>query len=909
MLTLYIRGVIMMNNGLRASILVLLFGTCVFSQTIGEISNEKELRTAVVTGGRYRLIDDITVTRSLPMLFVGNFYLEGAKERSTGGHNKYLIDFNGYAGFNYHKQSDLSADTLMFTHLRFENARSDSSGGTIRVGLDDYTYGSSNKVDLVVRDVIFRENQSKGNGGAIYFNSKFSNLTIENSFFGENQAGDSEEKCTEYFNDVFLKGKGDKDPVAMLQCNGGAVAEDTDANSKVTIANSTFYNNTAYGVGGALLLSGANVNNENLLEHVSIVNNYASMTGGGVFNHQKLTVKNAIIYENSVADSIHGAGTDIAGTEDPGSSFTNIIMNSHEFVSYTGLGQKNHAIGFDVGNHFEVINQIDTDPGLDTLVFREGTYVLPFLNQRQTNDKPTGIVGLETTAHDTLFDQRLLETDFIINETTTPLPHYRSEHGVDAYDIGAYEYVNHKPYGIRVNSAAIPENAESDQYIGSLSVQDQDTFDSHIFTVVTNAFAYLSGDSLYYTGDVSLTEGDLYELTIVVVDDAWIPLKDTAKIDIEITESNKSPYNITLDGTNVKEGQEEGTLVGVLSVKDKNSWDLHEFTITGLDTEESFEIVKGTSELLVFSNEAFVAEERLYIDVVITATDKGGLFVTDTFRITVENVNRDPIGLSPGNVVVVESANKGIEIAELVVEDPDGDTSFEFTILVNSPFMIIDGVLVVNDKLDYSDEKEYILPIEVNDNNGGLYLDTIEVGVLKGGSSMEVFLDNSFVQLSNEDLEGYEEQDEVLQVVCCAERDVDERPLGYSFDIRAEFPVSEYDLGSDPDRGWSRSLSYSIMMYDNLGQFVDQFSGEYDLNESGGVDASGMVLLYVHMAPLDYRGLQASSGRLLGDGVYILSVQLQTKTEPHDGVLVGYGAEVLIKRKNFTTKFGYIRDN
>ncbi|MGL1934658.1 MAG: hypothetical protein OCD01_06540, partial [Fibrobacterales bacterium] len=96
------------------ALLVTVFTSSLFAQS-HTISNEQDLRDAIVSGGSYVLENDITLTESLPVFENGEFFaLEGLKERDVLGVNKYRIDFNGFSGFNYPDTTSLDVDSLLF---------------------------------------------------------------------------------------------------------------------------------------------------------------------------------------------------------------------------------------------------------------------------------------------------------------------------------------------------------------------------------------------------------------------------------------------------------------------------------------------------------------------------------------------------------------------------------------------------------------------------------------------------------------------------------------------------------------------------------------------------------------------------------------------------------------------------
>ncbi len=788
-------------------------------------------------------------------------------------------------------------------------------------------------------------------------------------------------------------------------CNGGALLIYSGVGVTVTIDNSTFYQNRAYGAGGAVFLGGAE-NTDLQFDHISVVENSSSYGGGGIYNHQRIQLSNSIVYNNILRGDTAANGADIAGSADGASVIEKSIVSNMFFFDYPADSYKpNQSIKIGGSNKYSVKSPVTDSPELDTLTFLEGTYVIPFKNQRQTSLKPSGINGTEVETHSEAFDQRFGVTDFVENGTDTPLPHYRSEHGASATDVGAYEYVNHKPYDLVFEGGFIPEDATGDVYVGDFSVSDQDTFDVHNYTLISGAGFEVRKDTLFYDGSLSLREDDEHMVGIRSCDDAWISLCFDTIVTVTITEANKKPYDLALSDDWVYEMAPKGTVVGKLTVKDPNTWDKHTFTISddtynafgidsdgitiivqsnislvfeergsieievtvtdiaGLSVKESFEITikkaapydlalsdnwvkerasKGTTvgtlsvkdpnsgdshtftltedpygafeldsdgrTLIVKSNSSFVYEERRSVALEVTATDIAGLSVVETFTVFIENVNRAPTDIYPRRATVVESAKKGSLLLELEATDSDEGDTFEWRIVEESPFSFDGNQLVVDDEIRYKDEPLYALLVEVNDGNGGRYSDTVYVEVLKVDSDMEIFLETSYLHMTRDYLEGVEAVDSIVQVVYENRSGNKDDLEGYTIAIEALLPLSDYDLKGEANKGWERTLHYEIKLFDNLGQYVDGFKGGSDINEEEGIREDGTISAAVVIAPKDIRGMQTQDGRLWGDGLYIVQIQVLLVARPTKRLQEEYGFTPVIHQNSFTARFGYMRD-
>ncbi len=788
-------------------------------------------------------------------------------------------------------------------------------------------------------------------------------------------------------------------------CNGGALLIYSGVGVTVTIDNSTFYQNRAYGAGGAVFLGGAESTSLQF-DHISIIENSSNYGGGGMYNHQRIQLTNSIIYNNILRGDTAANGADIAGSADGGSVIEQSIVSNMFFFDYPADSYKPNQSMKIEGSKYSIKSPVTDSPELDELTFLEGTYVIPFKNQRQTSLKPSGINGTEVETHNNEYDQRLGITDFVKNGSDIPLPHYRSEHGVSAADAGAYEYVNHKPYDLVFEGGFIPEDAAGDVYVGDFSVSDQDTFDFHNYALISGAGFEIRQDTLLYTGSLNLREEDEHRVGIRSCDDAWISLCFDTIVMVTITEANKKPYDLALSDDWVYEMAPKGTVVGKLTVRDPNTWDKHTFTfsddrynafemdsdgvtivvasdrnlvyeertsielavtatdIAGLSTTEvftitlvqaapydlrlsdksveeripigtvvgelsvkdpnsddthvftitdddnrAFEIAEDGVTIVVSSNKAFVFEERESITIDVIATDASGLLISETFTIDIVNVNRAPVDIYPRRTTVAEGASMGSVILELEATDPDGTTGFDWRLDAGSPFILIDNALTVNGEIEYSDTQRWELVVWVDDTEGGEYSDTLYIEVLQVESEMNVFLGEGYLHMSREYLEEIETVDSIVQVTYLD--DVEDEPsrAGYSIRIDALFPISEYDLVGESDKGWKRRLTYAMKVFDNIGQHVGTFKGVSDINEAEAVNDDGEMFAAVVLSPKDSRGMQNRDGRLWGDGVYIVQMLVVIEAEPSKELHDEYGYTTPIQHQSyFTTRFGYIRD-
>lgn len=127
----------------------------------------------------------------------------------------------------------------------------------------------------------------------------------------------------------------------------------------------------------------------------------------------------------------------------------------------------------------------------------------------------------------------------------------------------------------------------------------------------------------------------------------------------------------------------EGAVVGTLSVSDPDAGDSITYTVS----DDRFEVVDGVLQLA--EGVTLDYEEASSIDVVVTATDSGGLSTSETFTVDVIDINEAPIDLNLDQSSIDENASDGV-VGTVTVDDPDAGDTHTFRLVDNedSPFTI-----------------------------------------------------------------------------------------------------------------------------------------------------------------------------------------------------------------------------
>src|SRR6185295_10500034 len=148
-----------------------------------------------------------------------------------------------------------------------------------------------------------------------------------------------------------------------------------------------------------------------------------------------------------------------------------------------------------------------------------------------------------------------------------------------------------------------------------------------------------------------------------------------------------------------------GAVVGSLSVTDQDLGDSHSFTVS----DDRFEVVDGSLKLKDGVSLDHETEGQVSVDV--TATDAGGLSVTQSFTIGVNDVNEVPISIGLSGTAIDENA-AGAVVGSLSVTDPDNGDSHSFTV-TDDRFEVVDGSLKLKDGVSLDHETEGQVSVDV----------------------------------------------------------------------------------------------------------------------------------------------------------------------------------------------------
>ncbi len=268
--------------------------------------------------------------------------------------------------------------------------------------------------------------------------------------------------------------------------------------------------------------------------------------------------------------------------------------------------------------------------------------------------------------------------------------------------------------------ATVPENFGG-VVIGPLTVTDPDAGDSHTFQVSDSRFEVVDGQlklksdaSFNYEAEKSV------DVTVTATDTGGHQIQQT--FTIAVGDVNEAQTALTWTGKSVAENA-AGAVAGTLWVADVDAGDVQSFKVS----DSRFEVVNN--QLKLKSGVSLDFEQGASVNVTVTATDKAGHQIQQTFGVSVTNVNEAQTGMTLSASKVAENA-AGAVIGSLSVSDPDAGDSQSFKVS-DSRFEVVNNQLKLKSgvSLDFEQGASVSVTVTATDSASHQYAKTFSIGV------------------------------------------------------------------------------------------------------------------------------------------------------------------------------------
>jgi hypothetical protein len=262
--------------------------------------------------------------------------------------------------------------------------------------------------------------------------------------------------------------------------------------------------------------------------------------------------------------------------------------------------------------------------------------------------------------------------------------------------------VNEGQSALALGGSAVVENVAG-AVIGALTVTDPDAADSQNFQVSDDRFEVVDGQLKLKDG-VSLDhEAEaMVNVEVTATDAAGNQIAET--FTIIVGDVNEAQASLSLTKGSVAENA-KGAVIGTVLVADPDAGDKQSYVVS----DSRFQIVNG--QLKLKSGVSINHESEPEVDVTVTATDKSGHKIAQTFMIDVLDVNEKQTAMTLTGTKVTEN-DKGAVIGTLDVSDPDAGDVQSYKVS-DKRFEVVDGQLKLKDGVSLNFESAANVNVKV----------------------------------------------------------------------------------------------------------------------------------------------------------------------------------------------------
>ncbi|MCC9601137.1 cadherin domain-containing protein [Stieleria sp. JC731] len=286
------------------------------------------------------------------------------------------------------------------------------------------------------------------------------------------------------------------------------------------------------------------------------------------------------------------------------------------------------------------------------------------------------------------------------------------------------------PTSVSLSASTINDNTTVGTTVATLSTVDPDSGDTHTYSLVSgsgstdNALFTISGNSLVTAATFDASVQDTLSIRVQSTDSTGRSIQKAFTITVQ--HDNTAPTAIAIDNMTIAENSATGTTIGTLSTTDADSGDTHTYSIVSVDgnTSSTAFTISG-SNLQVGTSLDF--ETKSSYSVVVRSTDAGDLSTTQTFTITVTDVNEAPTAIAISNSTVGDNAVSGTSVGTLTSTDVDAGETFTYSLVSgtgdtdNASFAISGDELVTAATIDFSSQTTYSVRVRTTDSGGNTF--------------------------------------------------------------------------------------------------------------------------------------------------------------------------------------------
>jgi len=239
--------------------------------------------------------------------------------------------------------------------------------------------------------------------------------------------------------------------------------------------------------------------------------------------------------------------------------------------------------------------------------------------------------------------------------------------------------LNESPTEISLSNSTINENSDINTVIGTLSSVDEDTGDTHTYSLVSgdgtndtdNGSFEISGNELQNSESFNYETKDHYYINIQTEDQDGEAFSKA--FIINVNDLNDNPTEITLSNTFIDENSSISTVVGILNTTDEDAGDTHTYSlVSGDGTNDSGNSSFKISENELQNAEVFDFETQSEYYIFIETDDGSEGSYQKAFVVTVNDVTEVGIqDLSADKILIYPNPTPGLVNVDLSEQNFD----------------------------------------------------------------------------------------------------------------------------------------------------------------------------------------------------------------------------------------------
>ncbi len=297
---------------------------------------------------------------------------------------------------------------------------------------------------------------------------------------------------------------------------------------------------------------------------------------------------------------------------------------------------------------------------------------------------------------------------------------------------------NDAPTDIALSSPTISENKPANFFIGGLTTTDEDATATFSYSLLggiggqDNSFFTVRNDSLFTAQALDFEVKNTFNIRLRSTDNG--NLSFTKNFVIRVVNDNDAPTDLVLSNNSFNEGSSFNTIIGSFSSLDPDTGNIFTYSlVAGIgSTNNSMFTITG-NQLRSFANFNFEAQKQFSIRVQ-TNDGNGGTF-TKVFTINLIDINDIPTNISLSNATIKENRLLNSLIATISSTDEDTLSSFTYSFSNsqandNANFLISGNQLRSNAVFDYETKSVFVVVLQTNDGNGGVFEKQLVISVL-----------------------------------------------------------------------------------------------------------------------------------------------------------------------------------